>query len=206
LAHPDPAALTRINSKKQMQNTTPIICFIGIGSNLDDPPKQIRQAIQNITNTDGIRFIQCSSVYVSKPLGPQDQPDFFNAVCMIETSLNPLPLLDILQGIELRQGRIKTRHWGERCIDLDILLYGQLQINTDRLTIPHPELLHRDFAWMPLLDIAPETMLPNGVQIQSLKASLPCNTLSKSRSAISPCYQRLSAEVKKYFSRYFKFN
>ena len=93
-------------------------------------------------------------------MGPDDQPDYVNAVVEIETSLSAFELLDSCQQIEKQQGRIKKRHWGERTIDLDILLYAEQKIMTDNLTVPHPGICSRDFVYMPLLKINPELHIP----------------------------------------------
>src|SRR5690554_8089554 len=105
------------------------------------------EALKQLTKS---QFLAVSSIYGSTPLGPLDQPDYQNAVAKIETKLAPLELLDALQAQEKEQGRIKLRHWGERCIDLDILLYGQSTINSERLTVPHSELHKRSFVVGPL--------------------------------------------------------
>nr|WP_044620369.1 2-amino-4-hydroxy-6-hydroxymethyldihydropteridine diphosphokinase [Gynuella sunshinyii] len=134
-------------------------CYIALGSNLDDPAAQIETAFQELDATGHTRLEARSSLWSSKPLGPQDQPDYVNAVCQISTSLMPAPLLDWLQSIERTHHRIKTRHWGERTLDLDILIYGDQQIQTERLTIPHPQMTLRNFVLLPLAEIAPQLII-----------------------------------------------
>ncbi len=136
------------------------IAYIGLGSNLDQPFQQIKSAIKSIDALPDVTLRTDSGYYTSKPMGPEDQPDFVNAVIEIETSMSVMELLDNCQKIEQQQGRIKTRHWGERSIDLDILLFSDLQIETEKLTVPHPGVSLRDFVYMPLLKINPEIIIP----------------------------------------------
>jgi len=142
--------------------------FIGLGSNLSCPTQQIHNALHSIGELASTRVVKTSSLYGSRPLGPQDQPDFVNAVCEIETAFKPQQLLKSLQTIEKEQGRIKKRHWGERVIDLDILLFNDLQMKTPELTIPHSQMHLRDFVLMPLAEIAPDVEIPSLGAIQSL--------------------------------------
>ena len=107
-----------------------------------------------------ITVIKDSGYYKSRPMGPEDQPDFVNAVVQIETALSAVELLEHCQLIEQQQGRIKTRHWGERSIDLDVLLYADKQFETDDLTVPHPGICQRDFVYMPLLKLNPVIEIP----------------------------------------------
>jgi 2-amino-4-hydroxy-6-hydroxymethyldihydropteridine diphosphokinase len=139
------------------------LVLIGLGSNLDAPASQIRAAISRIETIANTRLKKSSSLYESKPQGPQDQDNFINAVILIETTLTPPMLLQALQSIELAQGRIKTRHWGERVIDLDILFYGNetLALESPDLKIPHPHALTRDFVLIPACEIEPNWPLPD---------------------------------------------
>lgn len=107
-----------------------------------------------------ITVIDDSGYFKSRPMGPDDQPDYVNAVVQIETALSVIDLLQHCQLIEQQQGRIRIRHWGERCIDLDILLYADEQLETDVLTVPHPGICQRDFVYMPLLRLDPEIEVP----------------------------------------------
>jgi len=142
--------------------------LIGLGSNLDKPQQQVTKAIKAIMNIDGIHFQRASSLYESSPQGPQDQENFCNAVILINTNLSPERLLFELQSIEDYFGRIKTRHWGERIIDLDILYYGQttIDIETPDLHIPHRQALTRDFVIIPALEITPDWCLPDGTLLK----------------------------------------
>lgn len=145
------------------------ICYIGLGANLNNPRTQIQTAVEFLQHLPSTQLLAVSSYYGSKPLGPQDQPDYQNAVAEITTELTPTELLDALQAQEQQQGRIKLRHWGERCIDLDILLYGDLVLESERLTLPHKELKKRSFVVMPLQEIAPQLILPDGTSIMAIK-------------------------------------
>lgn len=142
--------------------------LIGLGSNLEQPIQQVKMAVSVLSELSKSTVLAYSSLYQSQPQGPQDQDEYINAAVLIETALTPLELLQALQKIEQNFGRIKTRHWGERIIDLDILFYGQQQINLDEpdLCIPHREVLNRDFALIPVLEICPEWRLPNGTELK----------------------------------------
>ncbi|WP_439235992.1 2-amino-4-hydroxy-6-hydroxymethyldihydropteridine diphosphokinase [Lonepinella koalarum] len=144
------------------------IAYIALGSNLNQPVQQLDSALNAMANLPQTQILAVSSFYCSKPLGPQDQPDYINAVAKIETTLEPIALLDALQQTELEQGRVRLRHWGERTLDLDILLYDQLVIKSERLTIPHYDMHNREFVIVPLYEIAPELTLSSGEKISEL--------------------------------------
>lgn len=129
--------------------------YIGLGSNLDDPLQQVRTAAQEISGLPDIRAPELSPLYRSHPVGPQDQPDYINAVMRIRTHLAPMALLKQLQAIENQHGRTRTTHWGARTLDLDLLLYDDLMLNEPELIVPHVELANRAFVLYPLADIAP---------------------------------------------------
>lgn len=150
---------------------------MGLGSNLSDPVKQVNRALRSLDELVQTRVVRCSKLYGSVPQGPQDQPDFVNAVCLLETQLTPLDLLLALQGIEQAQGRVKKRHWGERLIDLDILLFDGLAISLPELTIPHVEIANRDFVLMPLFEIEPDVNIPNQGSVRSLISQLKTSYL-----------------------------
>ena len=142
--------------------------YIGLGSNLDRPRAQVKQAIIALAGLPETRVVQDAGYYVSRPMGPEDQPDYINTVVQVETRLSPQQLLDACLQIEHQQGRIRTRHWGERSIDLDILLYGDRQIETDTLCIPHPGITQRDFVYLPLLAIDDTISLPGRGQLKAI--------------------------------------
>lgn len=152
--------------------------YIGLGSNLSDPQRQIKSAISEINELENCTITQVSSLYFSRPMGPQDQPDYMNAVVEIATSTSPLALLDQLQAIENRAGRVrKDDRWGARILDLDILLFDQLTLNCERLTVPHYGLKLREFVLLPLAEIAPNLILPDGDNISTLANNINKNGL-----------------------------
>ena len=135
--------------------------YIGIGSNLADPARQVMRAVAELDEILGCCCIASSSLYRSKPLGPQDQPDYVNAVAAVDAALPAAVLLQELQRIEKRHGRARSGpRWGPRTLDLDMLLYGDEVIASEALTIPHPGLLERDFVLCPLYEIAPDLQVP----------------------------------------------
>ena len=135
--------------------------YVALGSNLANPQAQLISALQVMNELSDSKLVAVSSFYQSKPLGPQDQPDYVNAVACLETALAPLALLD-------EQGRVRLRRWGERTLDLDILLYSNHIIQSERLTVPHYDMHQREFVIIPLAEIAPHLSLPNGQSIQTL--------------------------------------
>ncbi len=138
-------------------------CYLGLGSNLatelGSPVEHLQQALMTLAQHKQVCNVQASSFYASSPMGPQDQPDFVNAVVMIETSLQPLELLSLCQHLEAAAKRARLRHWGERSLDVDILLYGDEQIDLPRLTVPHAGLAERNFVLLPLRELAPKLII-----------------------------------------------
>ncbi len=137
-------------------------CFLGMGSNLQAPRQQLQTALSALRATSDLSLGAVSPVYRSAPLGVAGQPDYCNAVVEVFTDLEALQLLDCLQSIEKQQGRERnaTQRWGPRTLDLDLLLYGGYVINSERLTVPHPEMHKRNFVMRPLADIAPDVAIP----------------------------------------------
>lgn len=156
------------------------ICYIALGSNLEDPLAQANRAITALKQLPNTTCLDVSPFYRSKPLGPQDQNDYLNAVIKITTTLSPIELLDALQTIEKAQGRVrKENRWGARTLDLDILLYDDLVIESERLTIPHYHMKNREFVLYPLFDISPELILPDNDNLYDLVTQCPKNGLEK---------------------------
>ncbi|PCJ30921.1 MAG: 2-amino-4-hydroxy-6-hydroxymethyldihydropteridine diphosphokinase [Gammaproteobacteria bacterium] len=153
--------------------------YIGLGSNLSDPIAQIDSAITALDAINNISVVISSSRYASPPMGPQDQPDYINAVVEVETSLSPHELLDKLQQIEQEQGRIRLRHWGERTIDLDLLVYANETLADERLTVPHPGVASREFVLYPLAEIAPNLSIPTLASMEILLQQCPINQLKR---------------------------
>ena len=159
-----------------------IEAYIGLGSNLEEPIRQLRHALLAIAELPSSHLVQVSSAYRSPAVGPGEQPDYLNAVAQLRTSLDPDALLQQLQHIELAQGRVRTVRWGPRTLDLDILLYGDLRLATPTLTIPHPGLVQRNFVLYPLLEICgPNLVLPDGADLGTLTARCPRGDLVKTR-------------------------
>ena len=156
-----------------------VLAYIGLGSNLDFPDTQLRRALSALADLPDSQLLAQSSFYRSRPMGPQDQADFINAVAAIQTGLEPGQLLQRLQAIESDQGRVRRRHWGPRSIDLDILLFGQLIIDHSELKIPHPGLCERNFVLYPLYEIASELILPDGRPLQQVVEACPMDGLIK---------------------------
>lgn len=156
--------------------------FIGLGSNLADPESQVHAAKKALHTLPETQWIASSSLYKSPPMGPQDQPDYINAVIELETLLSPHDLLDCLQQIEQQQGRVRERHWGERTLDLDLLLYGNEVIADDRLQVPHPGIAKRAFVIYPLAEITADIVIPGKGPITTLLAACPRDGLERFES------------------------
>ncbi|MFT4937265.1 MAG: 2-amino-4-hydroxy-6-hydroxymethyldihydropteridine diphosphokinase [Paraglaciecola sp.] len=154
--------------------------YIGLGSNLADPAAQISQALRSISEFKDSHLYSCSSLYVSKPMGPQDQPDYVNAVLCLHSTFPALRLLSMLQKVEQQHGRErKNNRWGPRTLDLDILLYGQEFIDLAHLVVPHYGMKQREFVLYPLHEIAPDLRLPCGTQLEELLGQCDINGLQK---------------------------
>lgn len=149
------------------------LAYIAIGSNLSSPLEQVNAAVQALSEIPQSRLVKVSAFYRTPPLGPQDQPDYLNAAVVLETSLDAETLLDNTQRIELQQGRQrKAERWGPRTLDLDIMLFGDEVINTERLTVPHYDMKNRGFMLWPLWEVAPELTFPNGESLQAILQQL----------------------------------
>ena len=140
--------------------------YIGLGSNLEQPAEQIRAAVAALKQLPDTQYIDDSGLYLSKPLlidGVQqnDQADYYNAVALLDTTLEPLVLLDYLQAIENNQGRVREHCWAARTLDLDILMYAQMQMNEVRLTLPHPGVCQREFVLYPLQRLCEKLQQPD---------------------------------------------
>lgn len=160
--------------------TDRVTAYIGLGSNLADPVAQIKSARTAIAQIAEVQELAFSSLYHSPPMGPQDQPDYVNAVMCIATDLPPIDLLRCLQRIENEQGRVrKGERWGARTLDLDVLIYGEQMIDLPDLIVPHPGLTERAFVLYPLHEIAPQLLVPGKGSIADLLAKCPMNELER---------------------------
>ena len=159
-----------------------VTCYIGLGSNLANdlgsPAEHLQQALTSMRDCKNIRDVSISSFYASAPMGPQDQPDFVNAVAGFETTLTAFELLAFCQQLEQLAKRARMRRWGERSLDVDILLYGDLQMTEPQLTIPHAGLSERNFVLIPLHELAPKLTIA-GISIQDYPQSTDWTGLTK---------------------------
>lgn len=146
--------------------------YVGLGSNLDAPVDQIRRAFEELDALPLTNCMAVSRLYASRPVGPQDQPDFINAVAYLRTRLSPLALLDQLQALEQRHRRVRQRRWGPRTLDLDLLLYGNETLDLPRLRVPHPAMASRAFVLLPLAELSPQLQLPDGRHVMALAGTL----------------------------------
>lgn len=137
-----------------------VIATIGLGANLNDPAAQVEYALAELDRLPATRLIARSSLYASSPVGYVDQPDFINAVAQVETGLAPRALLVALLEIEHRHGRERSFRNAPRTLDLDLLLYGNAHFHEEGLTLPHPRMGERAFVLLPLLEIAPDILIP----------------------------------------------
>jgi len=148
---------------------------IGFGSNLGDRKSQITAALRQLASE--ARLVSVSSLYESAPVGPVEQGPFLNAVAVFETSLQPRPLLNTLLAIEESLGRVRLERWGPRTIDLDLLLYGDEQVDFNDLQVPHSQLAARRFVLDPLLEAWPDAALPNGSPVRWLRGAVEDQTV-----------------------------
>ncbi|MGR9114830.1 MAG: 2-amino-4-hydroxy-6-hydroxymethyldihydropteridine diphosphokinase [Gammaproteobacteria bacterium] len=157
-----------------------VVAYIGLGSNLDDPVQQIRMARVAIAGLNGVEELAFSSLYSSPPMGPQDQPNYINAVMAVQTELTAFDLLHCLQRIELNQGRVREGlRWGARTLDLDLLLYADQQISEPDLQVPHPGMSERAFVLYPLHEIAPNLIIPGKGGVADLVVRCPSDGLHR---------------------------
>lgn len=140
----------------------PIRGFLSLGSNLGDRRANLDEALVRLEASGLVRVVRRSSLYETAPIGKTDQPWFLNLVVEVDTDLPPEDLLDLTQAIERSLGRTRDGRWGPRTLDIDILLYGDMTLQTDRLILPHPEMTHRRFVLEPLVEIARNLILPDG--------------------------------------------
>lgn len=167
------------------------VVFLGLGANLKQPLLQLKSAISQLKQTSEISVQACSSFYRSAPIGPDNQPDFVNAVVKIHSTLSPEVLLKTCQGIENAHGRIRgAERWGPRTLDVDILLVRFHCEETERnglwlisddplLTLPHPEICHRAFVTIPLLELEPDIEIAPGILLSSFLPALSSQFLAK---------------------------
>lgn len=156
------------------------LVYIGLGANLARPVQQLERAVVALQSIKDTELVKVSGFYGSKPMGPQDQPDYVNAVAALTTRLSAEDLLTELQQIELEQGRQrKDERWGPRTLDLDILLFGHNIIQTERLTVPHYGMKVREFVLYPLAELDLNLVLPDNTKLSELLTTVPLNGLTR---------------------------
>lgn len=150
--------------------------YVGVGSNLDNPEEQARAGIKRLAELSDTLLVLQSALYRTAPMGPQDQPDFVNAVVAVVTRLDPAKLLSKLQAIELAQGRDRSaKKWGPRTLDLDLLSFSTVKMDTAALTLPHPGIAERNFVLLPWHEIAPHYRVPGLATVRRLVESFSGN-------------------------------
>jgi 2-amino-4-hydroxy-6-hydroxymethyldihydropteridine diphosphokinase len=154
--------------------------YVGLGSNLDDPAAQLATALAALGTLPDTRLVAVSGRYRNPPMGPQDQPDYLNAVAGLLTRLPAETLLAALQAIEDAQGRRRDgARWGPRTLDLDLLAYGNVRLASAALTLPHPGICDRPFVLVPLAEVAPGLHLPDGQSVAALAAAVDATGLQR---------------------------
>jgi 2-amino-4-hydroxy-6-hydroxymethyldihydropteridine diphosphokinase len=159
--------------------SSPVTAFVALGSNLGDPPAQIRCALSTMAALPETRLVRQSSLYRNPPVGHLDQPEFVNAVAVLETRLDPGDLLARLLALEGAHGRKRDFPNAPRTLDLDILLYGDRVVDAPGLTIPHPRMLDRAFVLVPLAEIAPDAVVPGKGRVADLAKKVDASGLVK---------------------------
>ena len=152
----------------------PRVAFVGLGANLGDAIHTLREALRELDALPRTRLLRASRLYRTRAWGVQGQPDFINAVAMLETPLSPRALLDELLGVERTHGRDRAREtrWGPRTLDLDLLLHGDADIDEPGLRVPHPHLHERAFVLLPMAEIAPDAVVPGFGRVHDLAAAM----------------------------------
>jgi 2-amino-4-hydroxy-6-hydroxymethyldihydropteridine diphosphokinase len=143
-----------------------VSAYVGVGSNMGDRLENLSSAVRELARTSGVRCVRSSSVYETAPVGGPEQGDFLNAVVEISTELEPHAVLEALQRIETELGRVRAERFGPRTIDLDLLLYGDEEIDDPDLTVPHPRMRERAFVVVPLMELGAGDALPKGRRLE----------------------------------------
>lgn len=156
-------SLISLNPASTSETQSPeVMVYLGLGSNLAEPLRQLNEALQKLASMEAFSEFSCSSVVKTPPLAGMDQPDYLNCVCRFKTSMPAHDLLELLRSIEDAQGRERKEHWGARTLDIDILLYGEQEVSSERLNIPHPGIEQREFVLVPLLELCPDLQTLDG--------------------------------------------
>jgi len=160
-----------------------VTAYVALGSNLEDPQRQLRSGLESLAALPATRLLRASSFYRSAPVGYADQPDFVNAVAAIETGLSPRGLLDALLAVERRHGRVREFLNAPRTLDLDIVAYGDRTIDEPGLAVPHPRMHERAFVMVPLAEIAPDAAIPGRGSVRELAARVDAASVTRLDSA-----------------------
>ena len=156
-----------------------VTAYVALGSNLEQPAQQVTAALAALATLPHCHAVCASSLYATTPVGYADQPDFINAVARLDTTLDAFALLDALQALETRFGRVRSFRNAPRVLDLDLLLYGEHCQDHPTLTLPHPRMHERTFVLMPLADVAPDLLIPGCGRVADCLAGLPVNGIEK---------------------------
>jgi 2-amino-4-hydroxy-6-hydroxymethyldihydropteridine diphosphokinase len=151
--------------------------YIALGSNLGDRIGQMQSALKALAADNQLKVLQISPLYENRAVGMGEADDFLNAMAEVETSMAPLALLDCCLKVESKLGRVRTKDWAPRTIDLDIIAYGDEVIEHERLQVPHPRIAERDFVVHPLCAIAPDVEI-RGQRVSHMAAALPMDSLT----------------------------
>jgi len=146
-----------------------VAAFVGLGSNLGDRLTNLQAAVDALQAEPGLRVTASSRVWETKPVGGPPQPDYLNAVIRIETDLSARDLLDVARRVEARLGRVRKERWGARTMDVDVLLYDDEEIDESDLVVPHPRMRHRAFVLLPLFELEPDPVLPDGTRLKDVR-------------------------------------
>ena len=153
--------------------------YLALGANLGDKTESLRAAVRMLNRPEMCSVVQVSSLYLTRPVGVEDQPDFLNAVMQVRTSLSPRDLLVFCMDVEKSLGKRRTIRWGPRVIDIDILVYGNANVKERDLTIPHPRMMERAFVLVPLAEIAPDYALADGSTVCEAAQRLGCEGVER---------------------------
>jgi 2-amino-4-hydroxy-6-hydroxymethyldihydropteridine diphosphokinase len=146
-----------------------VVAFLGLGSNLGNRLTNLQAAVDTLQTEPGLRVTASSRVWETVPVGGPPQPDYLNAVIRAETDLSARDLLDVARRVEQRMGRVRKERWGARLLDVDILLYDEEQIDEPELVVPHPRMAERAFVLLPLLEVDPDPVLPDGTRLKEVR-------------------------------------
>lgn len=163
-----------------------VVAFLGLGSNLGDRLANLQAAIEAMRTEPGLRVTASSRVWETTPVGGPPQPDYLNAVIRVETDLSARDLLDVARRAEARLGRVRKERWGARTLDVDILLFDEERIDETDLVVPHPRMAERAFVLLPLLELEPDPVLPDGTRLKDVRVDTSGVILSAPPLAVRP--------------------